>query len=154
MGVDMPTHCRRKQSRVGVGGRTYLFDKFVAQEIDQARTCGESRRWTRREAVRMALLHRCSGSKSICRNSYLQRGILANEKPVCALERVRTDLSDGGARRALFADLDRRANRILILTEGLLIYLSAEEVLPLPRTSPPALIFSAGSGPCLAGLCA
>ena len=60
-----------------------------------------------------------------------KEGILASEKPVCALERVRTDLSDGSARRALFADLDRRANRILILTEGLLIYLSAEEVAAL-----------------------
>jgi methyltransferase (TIGR00027 family) len=62
-----------------------------------------------------------------------KEGILANEKPSCALERVRTDLSDGSARRALFASLDRRANTVLILTEGLLIYLSAEEVAALAR---------------------
>jgi methyltransferase (TIGR00027 family) len=60
-----------------------------------------------------------------------KEGILANEKPACALERVRTDLSDGNARRALFEDLDRRAERILILTEGLLVYLSAGEVAAL-----------------------
>jgi methyltransferase (TIGR00027 family) len=59
--------------------------------------------------------------------------ILANEKPTCALARVRLDLSDGNARRALFEALNQRASKILVLTEGLLIYLSAEEVAALAR---------------------
>ena len=42
-------------------------------------------------------------------------------------------MSDGSSRRALFAGLGRLANRILILTEGLLIYLSAEEVAALAK---------------------
>ena len=54
--------------------------------------------------------------------------ILAGERPVCALERVRLDLRDVGGRRALFDRLGRSARRALIVTEGLLIYLSAEEV--------------------------
>jgi len=59
--------------------------------------------------------------------------ILRNEKPVCALERVRLDLSNESARRELFAELSGRANRILVVTEGLLIYLTAEEVAALAR---------------------
>jgi methyltransferase (TIGR00027 family) len=62
-----------------------------------------------------------------------KEGILANEKPTCALERVRLDLADSDARRALFAKLDRHAKKILVLTEGLLIYLSAEEAAALAR---------------------
>jgi methyltransferase (TIGR00027 family) len=54
--------------------------------------------------------------------------ILANEKPKCTLERIRLDLSDVAARRQLFVQLGGRANKVLIVTEGLLIYLSAEEV--------------------------
>jgi methyltransferase (TIGR00027 family) len=59
--------------------------------------------------------------------------ILRGEKPVCALERVRLDLSDVPARRELFDRLGRRARRALIVTEGLLIYLTAEEVGSLAR---------------------
>ncbi len=54
--------------------------------------------------------------------------ILAQEKPACILERVRLDLADVAARRKVFADLGSRANKCLILTEGLLIYFSADQV--------------------------
>jgi methyltransferase (TIGR00027 family) len=65
---------------------------------------------------------------------------LRGEKPVCALERVRLDLSDAGARREAFAKLGQGAKRALILTEGLLIYLPAEGVEALARdlAAPPA----------------
>jgi methyltransferase (TIGR00027 family) len=59
--------------------------------------------------------------------------ILRNEKPVCALERIRLDLSDVNARRELFSDLGRRAKRAVIITEGLLVYLTEEEVAALAR---------------------
>lgn len=59
--------------------------------------------------------------------------ILAKEKPVCALEHVRLDLSHVAARRELFARLGRNAKRVLVLTEGLLIYLSTEEVASLAQ---------------------
>lgn len=54
--------------------------------------------------------------------------VLANEKPRCRLERVKMDLADASARAALFAKLGARAKKVLIVSEGLVIYLSAEEV--------------------------
>jgi len=59
--------------------------------------------------------------------------ILRDEKPVCALERVRLDLSNETARRALFSELSHRASRVLVVAEGLLIYLTAQEVAALAR---------------------
>ena len=54
--------------------------------------------------------------------------ILRGENPGCALERVRMDLADTAARRELFQRLGSRAKNALVVTEGLLIYLTAEEV--------------------------
>jgi methyltransferase (TIGR00027 family) len=54
--------------------------------------------------------------------------ILRNEKPACALERVRLDLADRAARRDLFRKLGERSKKALIITEGLLIYLTEAEV--------------------------
>ena len=59
--------------------------------------------------------------------------ILRDANPVCALERVRLDLSNVSARRELFSELGCRANRVLIVTEGLLVYLTEEEVGALGR---------------------
>lgn len=53
--------------------------------------------------------------------------ILRGEKPACALERVRLDLSDVSGRRDLFRRLGEAAKKALLITEGLLIYLTAEE---------------------------
>ncbi|MDE3155910.1 MAG: class I SAM-dependent methyltransferase [Acidobacteriota bacterium] len=53
---------------------------------------------------------------------------LQGERPHCALERVPLDLADVEARRALFDRIGRDARRALVITEGLLIYLSPEEV--------------------------
>jgi methyltransferase (TIGR00027 family) len=58
---------------------------------------------------------------------------LAHEKPSCSVERVSLDLSDVGARRELFGKLGEKAKYALIMTEGLLIYLSPEEVASLAR---------------------
>jgi methyltransferase (TIGR00027 family) len=57
--------------------------------------------------------------------------VLRNETPVCRLERVRLDLSDVHARRELFSELGRRANRALVVSEGLLVYLEEKEVTSL-----------------------
>ena len=54
--------------------------------------------------------------------------ILGNEKPHCDLERVRLDLTDIAARRALFQRLAGSSKRVLVITEGLLVYLTPEEV--------------------------
>lgn len=52
--------------------------------------------------------------------------ILREEKPVCALERIRLDLANVVARRELFVQLGRKAKKALVITEGLMIYLTAE----------------------------
>ena len=59
--------------------------------------------------------------------------ILAGEKPRCALERVRLDLADLAGRRALFQRLGSNAGKVLVLTEGLLVYLTRDEVSALGR---------------------
>src|SRR6266853_6831672 len=48
--------------------------------------------------------------------------------PLCALERIRLDLSDVRGRRELFARLAQTAKRALIITERLVIYLAADAV--------------------------
>ena len=66
--------------------------------------------------------------------------ILRDEKPLCSLERIRLDLSNAAARRDLFADFGRRSRNALIITEGLLIYLTADDVVGLARdlAAPPS----------------
>lgn len=56
---------------------------------------------------------------------------LRDEKPVCRYEAVVTDLTDLEARRALFARLGADASRAVVVTEGLLIYLTPEQVASL-----------------------
>lgn len=65
--------------------------------------------------------------------THYKEQVLKNETPRCLLQRFRLDLADAPDRRALFQDLGRRAKKALILSEGLLAYLSPEEVLALGR---------------------
>jgi methyltransferase (TIGR00027 family) len=59
--------------------------------------------------------------------------LLSSEEPKCRLERVALDLADQKARRKLFSQLDLQAKTIVVLAEGLLIYLTTEEVAGLAR---------------------
>ena len=59
--------------------------------------------------------------------------VMAAEAPRCALERVRLDLADIAGRRALFQRLGSSAKKVLVLTEGLLVYLTRDEVSALGR---------------------
>ncbi|HEX3867001.1 MAG TPA: class I SAM-dependent methyltransferase, partial [Gemmatimonadaceae bacterium] len=54
--------------------------------------------------------------------------LLKNEKPVCAYDAVRLDLTDAARRRALFSQVGSESKRVLVVTEGLLIYLTADQV--------------------------
>ena len=54
--------------------------------------------------------------------------ILAGERPRCVLERIPMDLSDVARRRALFSQIGATSKSVLIISEGLLVYLSAEDV--------------------------
>src|SRR5262249_31376063 len=53
---------------------------------------------------------------------------LADARSVCRVERVRLDLSDAAARRALFARIGASSKHVVTVTEGLLVYLTREEV--------------------------
>lgn len=57
--------------------------------------------------------------------------LLRNERPNCELERVTADLSDAVARRALFARINEVGQDVVILTEGVLTYLTEDEVAAL-----------------------
>lgn len=57
--------------------------------------------------------------------------VLRDEQPVCRLERVACDLSDDAARRMLLDQLNGRGQRILVLTEGVVPYLSNDNVASL-----------------------
>jgi methyltransferase (TIGR00027 family) len=62
-----------------------------------------------------------------------KESILKGVAPVCMLERLRLDLSDESARRGVFARVADGSSRALVVTEGLLIYLSPEQVALLAR---------------------
>ncbi len=136
MGVDIANTLPEGNSHAWAWvARTYLFDQFITHEIEQGvdmvvnLAAGLDAR-----PYRMALPASLQWIEvDLPEILTYKEGILSNEKSACALERIRANLSDGSARRSLFADLDRRANKILVLTEGLLIYLSAEEVASLAK---------------------
>jgi len=60
-----------------------------------------------------------------------KQAILAREKPVCRLESVGLDLADRPARRDLFARVGAAGRRVLVVSEGLLIYLAPADVAAL-----------------------
>lgn len=57
--------------------------------------------------------------------------VLAKETPRCRLERVALDLANLAARRDLFNRLSQEASRVLVITEGLVVYLSDQEAVTL-----------------------
>ncbi len=57
-----------------------------------------------------------------------KRDLLALEVPRCKLEHISADLADRGARQRLLADIDSRFRKVLILTEGVIPYLTVEDV--------------------------
>jgi len=58
---------------------------------------------------------------------------MKNEQPHCRYEAVAADMTDADARRALFSRLGAESRKTLIVTEGLLIYLTPEQVANLAR---------------------
>jgi methyltransferase (TIGR00027 family) len=118
-----------KQHEWAYVARTYLVDRFIAQAVERGvdmvvnLAAGLDSR-----AYRLALP---AGLRWVEVDlpgilDYKQE-ILKTDKPVCALESIRLDLSDTLARRKLFQQLGSQAKNVLVLTEGLLIYLTPEE---------------------------
>jgi len=115
--------------------RTYLFNQFIAEQLDQGvdlvvnLAAGLDARpyYMNLPAALPWIEVDLPGILDY------KEAVLGAEKPRCHLERVRLDLSDAAARRALFERLGAQSKRALILSEGLLIYLAREEVGELAR---------------------
>lgn len=60
--------------------------------------------------------------------------LLESATPSCALERIPLDLSQEAPTRLLLQQLGQRAAKVLVVTEGLIMYLRPEEVAALART--------------------
>jgi methyltransferase (TIGR00027 family) len=110
--------------------RTYLFDRFVTRAVEGGVdlvvniAAGLDAR-----PYRMSLPASLKWVEvDLPEILEYKEGVLAPHKPVCQLERVPLDLSNVDARRGLFARLGRTASNVLVLSEGLLIYLWASDV--------------------------
>lgn len=57
-----------------------------------------------------------------------KREHLGDARPNCRYEAIAADLTDPATRRALFARLGAESSRALVVTEGLLVYLTSEQV--------------------------
>ena len=62
-----------------------------------------------------------------------KQDVLASERPLCTLERVPLDLKDTAGRRALFQRLGDEAKRVVVVSEGLIIYFEADGAAKLAR---------------------
>jgi methyltransferase (TIGR00027 family) len=58
---------------------------------------------------------------------------LKGEKPHCRYEAVATDMTDADARRSLFGRIGSESRNALVVTEGLLLYLTPQQVGELAR---------------------
>jgi methyltransferase (TIGR00027 family) len=110
--------------------RTWIFDRFIAERVQEGidlvvnLAAGLDTR-----PYRMALPSSLTWVEVDLPDilDYKEQ-VLGNEKPRCRLERVRMDLANVNARRSLLERLGRPARKAVVLCEGLLIYLSAEQV--------------------------
>jgi len=110
--------------------RTYMFDQFIAEQCQQGMaTVVNLAAGLDTRPYRMALPPTLQWIEVDLPGilSYKEE-ILASEKPACSLEGVHLNLSDAAARRELFAQLGRRVAKSLILSEGLIIYFSTDQV--------------------------
>ena len=115
--------------------RTYLFDHFIAEQVRNGAdmvinlAAGLDAR-----PYRMSLPASLQWIEiDLPEILAYKEGILRAEQPRCALERIALDLGDVSVRRAIFQQLSERAQNVLLLSEGFIIYLSREEVAALAQ---------------------
>lgn len=110
--------------------RTYLFDQFIEREIEQGTdvvvnlAAGLDARPYRMKLPPVLQWVEVDLPEIL---DY-KENILAEERPMCRLERIRMNLADASARNAMLAELAKMGKKILVLTEGLIIYLESAEV--------------------------
>jgi len=113
--------------------RTYLFDQILQKEIaDGADLIVNCAAGLDARPYRMQLPPTLQWIEADLPDmlSY-KTELLANDKPTCQLERIAVNLADINERRRFLAGIANRGKRGVVLTEGLLIYLSTEEVAQL-----------------------
>ena len=115
--------------------RTYLFDRYIAAAVERGvDTVLNLAAGLDARPYRMALPASLTWIEVDLPELLAYKSeVLATDRPACALERVPLDLSNVADRRALFERAASRAQTALILSEGLLIYLSSDEVSGLAR---------------------
>src|SRR3954470_19908956 len=110
--------------------RTYLFDSVIMECVDQGvdvvvnLAAGLDARPYRMDLPQGLVWVEVDLPEILA----YKESILRDERPRCALRRIRLDLADRGARRQLFAELGAQARNALVITEGLVIYLTPEQV--------------------------
>ena len=115
--------------------RTFVFDQFIIQQVAQGvdmvinLAAGLDARPYRMDLPSSLKWIEVDLPELLA----YKEDVLKNDVPKCQLERVTLDLSNVTARRQLFDDLGRKASKVLIITEGILIYLSADEVIALAQ---------------------
>jgi len=115
--------------------RTYLFDQFVSREIQGGAdvvlnlAAGLDARPYRMQFPSGMHWVEVDLPEIIA----YKEEVLSNDRPMCELERIALDLADQDARRKLFARVNQLGSKVVVMSEGLLIYLSAEEVACLAK---------------------
>lgn len=113
--------------------RTYLFDEFIRQHIALGfDTIINLAAGLDARPYRMDLPSSLQWVEVDLPGIIAEKeNILRNETPNCELRRIPLDLSDQKARMELFKMLNAETDKALVVTEGLLIYLTSEEVASL-----------------------
>jgi len=115
--------------------RTYLFDQFVSREIKGGAdvvlnlAAGLDAR-----PYRMNLQSRlCWVEVDLPEIIAYKEEVLSNDRPRCKLERIALDLADPNARRELFGRVNGLGSKVVVMSEGLLIYFTKEDVASLAQ---------------------
>jgi methyltransferase (TIGR00027 family) len=113
--------------------RTQVFDEYILQAIRDGADCIlnlaaglDARPW--RMELPVSLRWVDADLPGILN---YKTEMMKGEKPRCRYEPVTVDLTDRAARQALFRRIGTESKRVLVVTEGLLIYLSEEQVAAL-----------------------
>ena len=113
--------------------RTYLFDEFIQQHVAAGYdmivnlACGLDTR-----PYRLPFPPKLKWVEvDLPPILNYKTSMLANEKPNCQLSRIELDLSNRKERKKLLMQLGKESEKALIVTEGLMIYLTDYEVAEL-----------------------
>ena len=115
--------------------RTYNIDAFVKQEVDRgADMVVDLAAGLDARPYRMQLPSSLRWVEIDLPPLFAYKEeVLKGEKPVCKLERIPLDLADAAARRKVFEQLGRSSKRAIVISEGLIVYLTADEVCSLAK---------------------